>query len=361
MQVFKSLTLAGLFLSVLASAAVFEGTPVSKVLDRSGKNLQGDGNSPFTLTSEFYRVTTRREVVPELVWECEDDQPGEGKGDWKGFFEAKKDDKPHRLAEAIRGVGVETARRLIADGYFSNKPRSWKEFKQRMNDADAEYQTGFSKEVIVTYGKENAINLGYIVEGQCEFKTVMVEHIVPVRTFVRNETRSYQIRIQNAPLLTGESEKITVTFDGVEDSIYANSYYNDYKVDRWTQNDTVVFDLAGSRKQVRPDNTLTLTANVSGGNLAVQVADAAFDPDLGEDRHVVGKVQIDNRAWSSNKELASFDRPLSKTSSVTTLSDLGIQIPEKTNILIYYEIRIGSSRYHSGESSTQKKLKLKLN
>lgn len=362
MRVLKSLALVGLLATSLASAATFEGTPVSQTVQRSGKNLNGEASAAFTLTSPIYRVTTRREVVAELVWDCEDDVPANGThGDWKGFFEATKEDKPYRLADAIKGVGVETARRLIADGYFNNKPRSWKEFKNRIQDADAEYQTGFSNEVVVKYGKENIVNLGYLVEGQCGYKTVMVEHLVPVRTFVRNESRDYQVRIQNAPLLTGESENIVVTFDGVEDSINASSYYNDYRIERLSTGGTVVFDLDGSRKQVRPDNTLDLTASVTGGNLSVQISDAAFDADVNEERFVVGKVQVDKRAWTSNVDLASFDRPLSKTSSVTTLSDLGIAVPAKENVVIYYEIRVGASRYHSGEKSTTKKLKLKLN
>ncbi len=364
MKVIQSLALVGLFLGSLASAASFEGTSVTQVIERTGKNLQGDDTRAFSLTSEIYRVTTRREVVPELVWDCEDSAPADGThGDWKGFFEATKEDKPYRLADAVKGIGVETARRLINDGYFNNKPRSWKEFKNRMSDADAEYQTGFSNEVIVKFGKENAVNLGYIVEGQCGYKTVMIERLVPVRSFVRNEVRQYQVRLQNAPLLAGETEKITVTFDGVEDSIYVNSFYNDYKVDRWNQNGGVVFDLAGARKQVRPDNTLNLAATVNAGNLAVSLSDGGFDGDVSalEDRFVVGKVQLDKRAWKSNVDLATFDQPLSKTSSVTTLNNLGISVPAGESLVIYYQIRVGSSRFHNGEPSSSKKLKLKLN
>jgi hypothetical protein len=363
MKFIKSLALMGLVVGGLASAATFEGTHVSQVVERVGKDLKGEASRSFSLTSEIFRVTVRREIVPELVWDCEDSEPADGtKGDWKGFFEAKKEDKPYRLADAVKGIGVETARRLIDDGYFSNKPRSWKEFKHRMTEADAEYQTGFSNEVIVKFGKENAVNLGYIVEGQCGYKTILVERLVPVRTFVRNETRQYQVRILNAPLLTGEVEKLTVSFDGVEDSINANSYYNDYKVDRWNQSGTVVFDLTGVRKQVRPENTLNLTASVTAGNLAVNVADAAFDAEVAaqEERFVVGQVLLDKRSWKSNVNLGSFEKPLSKTSSVTTIADLGIQVPADANLLINYQIRVGASRYHNGEASTSKKLKLKL-
>jgi hypothetical protein len=357
-----SLALMSWLVGGLASAASFEGTQVTRTLVRSGKNLKGEARETFSLTSEIYRVAVRREVVAERVWDCEDDVPADGtRGDWKGFFNATKEDKPYRLAEAVRGIGVETARRLVEDNYFNSKPRSWSEFKKRLWDADQEYQTGFYHDAVVTYGQENALNLGYIVEGQCGYKTVLVERFVPVRTFVRNEVRQYQVRVQNAPLLVDESEKITITFDGVEDSIYVSSPYNDYKVERWNDQGTVVFDLAGARKQVRPGNSLSLNASVNGGKLSVSVADSAFDAEVQEDRFLVGKVQVDRGGWRGNLDVGTFEKPLSKDSSQTVITDVGLEIPANQNLVIYYELRIGSSRYHNGQASSSKKLKLKRN
>lgn len=369
MNVFKSLALVGMWFATIATAATFEGTQVSKIVERTGKNLRGEASATFQLASEIFRVTVKREVVAETVWTCENDVPADGKGgDWKGFFSATKEDKPYRLAEAIKGIGVETARRLVNDGFFDSKPRSWADFKKKVQEADNEFQTGFSYDVIVKFGKENMINLGYLVEGQCGYKTEMVERLVPVRTFVRNEVRQYQVRINNAPLLNGESEKITVSFDGVEDSINVNSYYNDYKIDRWNQNGQVVFDLAGVRKQVRPANDLNVTANVANGKLELSVTNTAFDAEVAamEDMTIVGKVEIDKGSWKntfsrqSTLDLGTFEKALSKTSSETNVGDVGVQIPAGTNVTVSYEVRVNGSRFHSNEKSSSKKLKLKL-
>ena len=52
-------------------------------------------------------MTTEQKLVSEKVWDCEDDQQGDGtKGDWKEFFNVPKAEKASRLAAAIKGVGT---------------------------------------------------------------------------------------------------------------------------------------------------------------------------------------------------------------------------------------------------------------
>lgn len=356
------LAVVALFVSVAANAATYEGETVTKVFGRVGKDLNGAARLSTTLDARIYRVSTKMQWVDEWVFECEDDLFSDGsRGDWKGFFSARRADKPARLAAAIQGVGLSTAEMLVEDGYFRHKPRSWREFVRSIEDADDTYQTGFSYEVLVTYKKNNLINLGYLVEGQCGYVIKKRLRRVPVKVFHRSESRSYEIRINNAPLLTAEKESFTVSFDGFDDSIHFRSAYNDYQVDRWTTNDKVVFELTGSRKLVRPDNTLSATASSSTGKLQVRVSDAAFDKDVlrGTTRTIVGKVYVDRSGWKSNKHIADFAQPLNNDSATTLIEDLGVQVPQE-RILIVYSIQHQGSRYYSSEPSFTKKLRLNL-
>ncbi len=351
------------FVSSLALGASFEGTTVTKHLERTGKDLKGEARQAFGLTSSIYRITTEKKFVAEQVWDCEGDQQGDGtKGDWKEFFNVPKAEKPSRLAAAIKGVGVSTAKRLIDDGTFSNKPRSWSEFKSRIQDADDRYNTGFSYEVLVTFKKENMTNLGYLTEGQCGYKTVWGWVTVPVKQLHHNETRQFDVRIVDAPLLANEKESISISFDGVDDTIYVNSYYNAYTQRKTEQNGVTVIELQGTRKQVRATNDLNLTASVAGSNLSVNIADAGFDADLAnvEDKFVTVKVVVDNGWFHAVTDLGSFEKPLSKNSSVTSFVDLVTGVPAKKNLIITYKVRYAGSKFHSGDLTNEKKLKLKL-
>ena len=248
------------------------------------------------------------------------------------------------------------------DNTFSNKPRSWTEFKNRIKQADDRYETGFSYDVLVTFKKENMTNLGYLTEGQCGYKIVWNWVTVPVKKFHHDETRNFEVRLAGGPLLSNEKESISVSFDGLEEIVYISSNYNTYVYRKSDLNGTVLVDLQGTRKQVRTVNDVNLTASVANDRLLVNLSDTTFDSDLAalEDKFVTIKVVVDNGWFHKVTDLGSFEKPLSKTSSVTDVGDLGIVVPAKKNLIITHRVRISGSKFHTGDLTSEKKLKLKL-
>ena len=361
-QTLKVFSLVSLFVfASVASAATYEGETVSKVVNRSGKNLNGSTVQSLSITSDIYRVSLEWRWVDEVVFDCEDDLLSDGtSGDWKGFFNAPKEDKAARLAAAIKGVGISTAERLLEDGVFSNKPRSWRQFADRIERASEDYGTGFGYQVLVEFKKENMINLGYLVEGQCGTKVVSVRKLVPVKNYYRTESKDFEIRIKNAPLLRGEQERITISFDGFDDKIYVSSDYNSYVFDRWENNNKVVYELDGTRLQVRPANSLEVTRDSITGTLKLKVVDSAFDSDLGHRRVIVGKVELDKSGWKKNVLLGSIAPTVLDTDDAVSVIDTGVVVEAGSSIIVRYSIRYEDSQYYNSDESSSKKLKLKL-
>jgi hypothetical protein len=359
----KALTLAmavALF-GATAFGASFETEPTTKTVTRVGKNLRGDAIYNLTVDANVYEITTVPQLVDELVYDCEDSIIGDGRGDWKGFYEAPKELKAARLAEAIKGVGLSTAQRLVKDGYFHTKPRSWREFADRIESADNRYNTGFSTAVLVTYKRENMANLGYFIEGKCGYKTVRSMKMVPHRTFARTVSRGFELRVRNAPLLLGESESFNVTFDGLGDSLGIESYYNGYTYRRYESGRAVVYELLGNRKVVAPNNSLNVAVRNAGGYVALSVSDTTFDPEVDTrgTRVIVGTVEIKKGGWRSNESLARFERRLEPNRRDTEITDLQVAIPQGQTVVVRYQLRYEGNPYYSSEPSTRKEARLK--
>jgi len=304
------MSLMALFAFAISPAfgASYEGDNVTKSVTRAGKNLRGSGQFSVNIDTKIYSVVVLPELVDELVYDCEDAQLTDGReGNWKEFFEAPKDLKAAALAAAIKGVGQATAMRLVADGYFADMPRSWKEFATRVSTADLQYHTGFSYSVLVTYKKENMISLGYLVEGQCGYKTVRTTKLVPHRTFARELSKQFQLIVNSAPLLVGEQENFNVSFDGFADTLSISSSYNDYNVARTElPNGVVLYQASGRRRVLAPTNSLNVYLHNAGGYLILNVSDANFDAEVdAQGARTINRAALGcYDAWRARRDLA---------------------------------------------------------
>jgi hypothetical protein len=350
--------LALLALPTLALADGYEGRPVRSHTDRHGKDLRSHVTFKGDVTTAIDRVDTRYEWVnePTPVVHCTT-EPGEGRGDWKGFYNAPKSEKPSRLAAAIQGVGIRTAERLVADGYFHRKPRSWSEFSSVIVAADRQYRTGFSREVLVTYGQQNARNLGYYAEESCQIvlENQLVLKAVEYRTFYKNVTKTFVIDVLNSALLKAESERFTIAFDGFNDRLDVSSSYNRYSVERYESGNTVTYRLSGQRLAVTPGNSLSVNAVNSGGQLKLQVTDNAFDAEMaGELGDAILVVEIyQHRALWADKKIASSEFRLNRDSATTEIQT-GVRAEGRKQAYAKYSIKRVGSRYHGQGVSSSK-------
>lgn len=366
-KAFGRLSVFGLLLGCVASFAVtYEGEDVTKRFERAGKDLAGTSEFSTTIETKVYRVTTEWRMQPHWEYQCSGDTvPGNGStGNWHGLFDLYVPDseRASRLAAAVKGIGVRTAKWLIDDGQFRTRPYSWSAFSRIVNQADKDFNTGFSYEVLVKFGKENQKNLGYMIEGEnCKWVLVEKMVLVPVKQFHHSEVRQFIVKINGAPLLGLEKEIFTVSFDGFENSLSINSNYNKYDTDVSKFGDKIVYTLEGQRKRIRPSNSLSLRATYADAKVALNVADAAFDKDVNGARIVTVEVYLDKRGWRGDQLLASFEKQLDSNSATTKFDDVGVAIEPGSKLRFKYSVRYSGSQYHSGEASAALDYKIQLN
>jgi hypothetical protein len=307
-------------------------------------------------------VTSEYRWIEERVWECDDETSGDGsQGDWKGFFNVPKNQKAQALASAIKGVGLSTAQKLVDDNSFSSKPRSWSAFARVINDADDRYKTGFSYDVVVKYKKENMTDLGYIVEGKCDYVTKRVFRRVPVRKFHHTEEKDFLVTVSNAPLLSGEEESFTVVFDGFDSRVAISSRYNNYEVTRHEEGTRTVFELIGERQKVSPPNGLSIQAKRDGKRLVLTINDKNFSSDLDPDAKRFVKIEVKKDGiLFFNKKLAELEAELNGDDSITVLDDINASVKSGDKILIKYTLEHRDSLFYNTKKSSQEIYKTKL-
>lgn len=348
-------SLCVLGVSAVSYANSYEGEARSGVIERTGKDLRNFSMFDVDVVAPVSRVTTRLEYVskPVLSLICST-IPSDGKGDWKGFFNAPKSEKAARLADAIKGVGMNTAQRLVADGFFNRKPRTWDEFRDVILSADRVYHIGLSNQVLVTYGRENAQNLGYYSAQTCreELTYQNVWEQVTDRVFSHNVTKHFHVEIEGANLLRGERETLTATFDGFADSLSISSGLNSYTVMRADQGGTVLYHLLATRILVTPANTLTVIPSNDGGEMALKVIDAAFDAETARESGTpiaIITIQKKRKLWF-DQTIATIEKELS-TASEATLIQTGVRPQSGADYYVKVQLKRVGSRFHNGNSS----------
>lgn len=162
---------------------------------RSATKSYDVGSAGLSTTDEFsvqqimewetqVRVPRTRWVdgwVVETDSICEGYQCSGGAGQspaWNAYFSASRDRKPARLADAIKGIGETSARKLIAAGYFHSKPRSWRAFVDEIDRAARSnvITKGVRYQAAVQYRYDNMTNLGYS-STSCQTYTYRCEKV----------------------------------------------------------------------------------------------------------------------------------------------------------------------------------------
>lgn len=177
--------------------------------------------------------------------ECSGSSSGQSKY-WNDFYSAKKEQKAAKLADAIKGVGEGTADKLVASGIFNSKPKSWSDFKSAINKAVQQQIISENQKrmILSTYREDNMSNLGYSsnscksVPYSCQEVIVTSPSIYVPKTctyvdeqVVNSKAILYKIHVSNSELLTGETEKLSLTLSGNQNEIYLSpTYYNKYQV-----------------------------------------------------------------------------------------------------------------------------------
>lgn len=233
-------------------------------------------------------------------------------------------------------------------------PQSWDQFVLMMRfsvDQKAITEKAFAK-IVVTYEDRNRERMGF------EQTAIVCKNVMRTRYFnvietrrsteyLKSVARNYNIVITKAPLLSGEEETITASFNGLDSvNVSATYSYNNYRtVDKRMVNEVEVIQLEGARKQVTPRFTLagSITSNSTGTTLTLQ--DPAFNPKMGG--KVVVKVEFMEKVplWfdkSLGKATYELTDASAKVFKSTVKSKKGRKVYAKVSMQI-----VGSPYYNS--------------
>lgn len=238
---------------------------------------------------------------------------------WSGFFNVKKSEKPAALADAIKGVGIPTAEKLIANGYFSSKPRSWTSFKAEIKRASNDSAIGYPEldnRVNGQYGRENEMALygkpattkienGFTWEKRITIVYEQVPHQVPTIEYrdvkvvdsSYAQARDVKLSVSGVKLLSHESESVTLAYDTRKVNVNATSNAHFFAIVKNEQDNfgNQVVELKAERKQVAPANTIKIVKGYrSGGRVKLQVQDTLVEQDdsIGQTQLVVETYRI---------------------------------------------------------------------
>lgn len=194
------------------------------------KTAQVEQVMSWTETETF--TDTRMEYQEVRIdGNCSDFQCSSGTGKsalWDAYFSAPGEKKAAALNAAIQGIGVESAKALVAKGYFKSKPNSWTEFAkviEKAADADV-IKRSVATSVLTRYRYENIGNLGYD-RGSCQETvrqcSLYVSRLEPVKFTNTREVKKYRviqaksfdvkITVKGSVLLPSERDVLTIKVD----------------------------------------------------------------------------------------------------------------------------------------------------
>jgi hypothetical protein len=341
--------------------ADLQGEPVT--LSR-GTNLEGSSNMSADLVATKVIMTPTPYTRTLRVFKetkCTGGSKGDGtKGDWKGYFEAKKADKPAALAAAVRGIGKSTARQIVEDGqYFKRKPRSWDEFRDEIWRIQNDLKLPVVENVLgnAENARANFESLGYRSEGGVcediwEDRTFIDFKLTPVP--IGTVKKRLQVNITGAPLLKGESEQFGAVLvqgsDGQpEVQLSVPSHYNTHNLARKTDEaGQTTYDFKSQRNQIRPSpDMVQVTPRVENGVIKFQITNNQTD--AGGDIQVNVSAATKTGLFKSGRKESSFT--LNGENGLYDSGQVGV---DGKRIYYSYDIQVTGSPYFSNTRSSSK-------
>lgn len=357
----------GLFL--LSSQSLWANTEIKPITKTIQRTASVSSFKDIEVKAEVYDIYEYYETVETTWtdWEC-DYTPPDSSGNWEGFFNVPKASKPEALAKAIKGIGTSRAREIVysSRGFFQRKPRSWNDFKQEIrrieNEMDAK---GIYSEVVIKYGDENRVSLGYGSQGEGDYScrpVTRTDTALVLRTqsrLVNTLVKRVDILFENSILLSGETEEFTLRWNGQDETVSINTAnaFNSYGIEISSRGSIYLLKGEG-RKSIRPAND-DFVAHFSNdqGKLLLKVQDNRADEltklsDGNYSLNVSFKLVKPGSWCSSDKVIVTKTVNFKNGRGEVDLNSLMVDVPQSGNKYQVKDLsfeRTGTS-YFSGTS-----------
>ena len=291
---------------------------------------------------------------------------GRGNGRLNQVFDLglSPEHRAKRIEKLITGVTPQLSRTLsrsfIVFASSNGIPSSWNQFVLMMKDAR---QSGEVNErqfynIVIENEDVNRNAMGFDIdakvcriENQTRYQNVV--RIQDRKNLDREVSHNYQITLAGAPLANGESEVFNVYYDGFKaPTLSLTEAYNSYRTSQVIEGNTIKFNLEGTRKQVKPENTLKVKLNRSGKVSTLQIQNLNFNPKVG------GKVTVqikfyNDRFLRSSKLLATESYDLNDGN----LKVITAALKSKDVDYVKVSMKITGSSYYNDEFSDEVKAK----
>ncbi|WP_413576731.1 hypothetical protein ACLVWU_01665 [Bdellovibrio sp. HCB290] len=201
------------------------------------------------METEYFTDTRSEEKDFVVPGTCSDFKcsAGAGKSElWDAFYSATGEKKAAALDQAISGIGIVSAKNLVAKGYFKSKPRSWDEFTREIQTAASGdvIKKSVATMVVENNRYENITKLGYgsnscqEVKRTCDLYITKIVQVpfqntreVPRRRIVETKTFNVTVNVSGSVLLPDEKDTLAIKVDQNGKVVdLESSGYNNYAI-----------------------------------------------------------------------------------------------------------------------------------
>jgi hypothetical protein len=363
----ERLEMAAQILDHLTTVAVNAGLPRSwaeftAVLD------QGVATSMLSLhlVEEITRINMipNRQALGFAPMEGAVVREGRGNGSLNAAFDlrATPEARAQHLTRLLDGVTLRIARELSSAfiDYVRTRPipQNWDQFVVMMRHAHALAAIGDLefRRIVIDNEYSNRIKLGFELTAEhCRTETITRVYNA-VERVNRTEpgevvTRRFEVKVSNAPLLTGEEEQFNVSFDGIGNlGLSRPENFNAYQVNMSEEGDLVRFTAVGSRKAITPTNTIQASWRKAGDENIMTLQNNGYNPQMGG-RVLVQVRYMNSRFLRRNQAMATETYELKDGAPVTITAQL--KNKNVDYVLVSMQI-VGSPFYSSAHTSEVK-------
>ena len=291
---------------------------------------------------------------------------GRGNGRLNNLFDLglSPEHRAKRIEKLITGATPRVARALsqsiIIFASVNGIPSNWNQFELMMRDAKLKGDISERDFQAITIDNEdvNRNALGFDIdakvcriENQTRYQNVIrVQHR---KNLDREVSHNYQINVSGAPLVNGESESFSVYYDGFKaPTLGLTDAFNSYRTSQSIEGNTIKFNLEGTRKKVKPTNTLSVKLNRSGKVSTLQIQNTNFNPKVAQKVTVQVKFYND-RFLRSSKHLGTETYELTDGN----LKVITAKIRNKEVDFVQVSMQVSGSSFFNNEFSDEIKAK----
>ena len=216
-----------------------------------------------------------------------------GNSSFRSLFDLSKPEatRVQTINKLFNGFDYKTnktnlARFMVEYASINGIPESWDQvvlmFQESVNKTIM--SQAVAREIYRVNEEQNRAATGFQVSAsKCVNvpRTANVNVVRPrvEREFLKEVSQKIVVNIQNAPLITNEVQRLSVSYSGSAQStsVSSDSSYNTFQVIKEVSPEAIVFNLTGTRQKVTPPNTLAGNIVNSAGAFDIMLQNTGYN------------------------------------------------------------------------------------